>query len=625
VNETPGPNGGKRIVRFGVFEVDVAGGALFRQGLKVKLQEQPFQVLVALIERPRDIVTREELCARLWPDSQVDFDRGLNKAINRLRDTLGDNADSPRFIETVPQRGYRFLMPVEDSDALVAPTPPQPDIAVPPRGGSRRRLLAMAGGLAGVSVGAFLYRRLEPPRPPRIESLAVLPLKNHSGDAAQEYFSDGMTEELIGEIGRTVSESVRVISRTSVMLYKRSVQKSLREIAGELHADVILEGSVTQLGRKVRINVGLVRTHDDRLLWSGVYESELADIRAVQSDVARNVAREIRSNPASTPKQGTPARRVNPEAYTAFLKGNYLLHQGIRGILSSIDSFTESTRLDPLHAAAHAGLAEALVYSGIYGLRSSEEAFPQARAAAMSALTIDEASAPAHNALADVKKGYEWDLAGAEGEYRKALRLDPNHLLTYLWYGDCLSRMNRHEEALAQTSRILALDPVSPISYTGSSMLYCRARRYDDAIRLSHQAVELAPWFVNARWWQGLAYAGKHDFSKSIECFTKAVEMDPGPVFRALLGHVRGLAGDKTAALRLVEELTLMAKQRFVSPMDFAIVHAGLGDPNSTFHWLEQAYRTRAARIHEVSWMYFDRFRADARYSDLVRRVGLPA
>ncbi len=238
-----------------------------------------------------------------------------------------------------------------------------------------------------------------------------------------------MTDELINEIGRTVS--VRVTSRTSVMRYKGAGRKSLREIAGELNAGVILEGAVAQGGNKVRINVRLIRASDDRLLWSEKYERDLSEILALQSEVARAVAREIRTN--LTPGKSdspAPARAVNPEAYNAFLKGNYLLHQGFAGVAKSVDFFTEATRLDPGHAGSYAGLAEALVYCAIFGLRSSESTFPQARAAALEALKIDPSSAPAHNALADVKKGYDWDLAAAEAEYTLALRLDPNHFLT---------------------------------------------------------------------------------------------------------------------------------------------------------------------------------------------------
>jgi tetratricopeptide (TPR) repeat protein len=243
--------------------------------------------------------------------------------------------------------------------------------------------------------------------------------------------------------------------------------------------------------------------------------------------------------------------------------------------------------------------------------------------AALRALELEDSSASAHNALADIKKGYDWDFAGAVMEYQRALQLNPSHLLTRLWYAECLSRMGRYDEALFESGRAIALDPVSPLSISSRGMLLFRARRYDEAIRASEQALELDPQFINARWRQGLSYAGKRDFSKAIASLTKAVSMNDGPLFRALLGHVYGQAGEKAKALGVSRELTTMSTQRYVSPMDFAVVFAGLGDVDSTFRWLENAYETRASRVHELSWMYFDSVRSDPRYSDLIRRLGL--
>jgi TolB-like protein/DNA-binding winged helix-turn-helix (wHTH) protein/Flp pilus assembly protein TadD len=607
-------------VRFGVFEADLAAGELFRKGLKIRLQEQPFQVLAALLERPGQVVTREELQRRLWPDAVVDFDRGLNKAINRLREALGDDADNPRFIETLPQRGYRFLGPVETAPTEPTLSPPvDPGRAV--RLIPRRGLLGIAGGLAAVPFIVLGYRRLNTSGG-RIESIAVLPLENLSGDPEQEYFSDGVTDELITAIAGI--SSLRVISRTSVMRYKGGDRKSLPEIARELNVDAIVEGSVAHSGRTVRINVRLVRAGDDRHLWSGRYERDLAEILAVQSEVARSVATEIRINvtPQEQRRFGS-GRIVSPEAYEAFLRGNYFLHRGIPGTSTSINYFNEAIRRDPLYGEAHAGLAQALIWACIFGIRPSADGFPEARTAALRALELDELNAPAHNALADVKKGYDWDLAAAEVEYQRALELSPSHLLTRLWYAECLSRMGRHDEALEQSDRALALDPVSPISYNSRSMLQFRARRYDEAIRTSLQALELDPYFLNALWWQGMSYAGIGDFSNSIASLSQGVAMSDGPVFRGLLGHVYGLAGEVAKARQLLDELTTLSQRRYVSPVDFAVVHAGLGDADSTFDWLERAYETRATRIHELQWMYFDGFRSDPRHSDLMRRVGL--
>jgi tetratricopeptide (TPR) repeat protein len=239
-------------------------------------------------------------------------------------------------------------------------------------------------------------------------------------------------------------------------------------------------------------------------------------------------------------------------------------------------------------------------------------------------LEIDEWNAPAHNALADIKKGYDWDLVGAEAEYQSALQLSPSHLLTHLWYAECLSRMERHEEALRESAHALSLDPASSGSRVNRAMLLFRARHYEAAIDESQRVLDLDPSQVNAYWWRGLSFAGKGEISNSIDCFARGAEMTDAPLFRALLGHVYGLGGDSGKACRILEDLATESTRRFVSPMDFAIVYAGLGNANSAFHWLEAAYQVRAARIHELSWSYFDRFRTDARYSDLQRRIGLP-
>jgi len=380
-----------------------------------------------------------------------------------------------------------------------------------------------------------------------------------------------------------------------------------------------------QSGQRVRITAQLIRASDDRHILSEHYERDLTDILALQGEVARAIAGKIRIE--LTPGEQTSltrTHRVNPEAYEAYLRGNFFLHSGVRGIAKSIEFFAQAIKLDASQAEAHAGLAEALCYAGIFGLRPSGDTYPEAQVSARRALQLDESNAAAHNALADVKKGYDWDLAGAEAEYKRALQLNPSHLLTRLWYAECLTRMGRYDESIAESGRALALDPVSPGSYGNRAMLFFRARRYDEAIRAGQQALDLDPSFVNALWWQGLSYAGNRDFPKSIACLTKAIGMNDGPLFRGLLGHVYGRAGDRAKALSILEELTAMARQRYVSPVDFAVVYAGLGDADSTFLWLEKAYRTRATRIGELPSMYFDSVHSDPRYADLMRRIGLP-
>lgn len=612
------------LIRFGIFEVDLTSGELRKRGVRIKLQEQPFQVLVTLVQHPREVVTREELQKRLWPpDVVVDFDSGLNKAVNRLREALGDDAENPRFIETLPQRGYRFLADVEASSVEPPPEPAAREHhPVPNRSPiARRGLLGLAVGAVAIPFVYVGYRSLFS-RSHRIEAVAVLPLENLSGDIEQEYFSDGMTDELIGEIARI--RSLRVISRTSIMRYKGRLRKSLPEIARELNVGAILEGTVVKSGSRVRITAQLIQALDERHLWSEQYERDVSDVLAVQNDVARAVAEQIRMALAPRDTSSARVRRLNPASYDAFLRGNFFLWQGIRGVGKSIDFFNRAIELDSSQPEAHAGLAEAYCYAGIFGFMFSADAYTAARVSAEKALQLDDSNAGAHNALADVKKGYDWDFAAAEVEYKRALQLNPNHLLTHLWYAECLTRMGRYNDAIAESDIALALDPVSPNSLGNRAMLFFRARRYDEAIRASQQALDLNPSFVNALWWQGYAYAGKGDLPKSIECLTKAITMNDAPLFRALLGHIYARAGEKGKALAILSELTTFSQTRFVSPVDFALVYAGLGDADATFDWLEKAYQSRASRVHELAAPPFDRFRADPRYPDLRRRVGLP-
>lgn len=611
-------------IRFGNFEVHLLCGELRKRGVRIKLQEQPFQVLAALLERPREVLTREELRKRLWPsDVVVDFDSGMNKAINRLREALGDDAENPRFIETLPQRGYRFLADVEFAPVeppLPSPTEAPPSIAASPM--QRRWLLASAGALVAAPLVTLGYRRWLAPAG-RIESVAVLPIENLSANREQEYFSDGMTDELIGEIARI--GSLRVISRTSVMQYKGRPRKSLPAIARELNVDAIVEGTVTYSGQRVRVTAQLIRARDDRHLWSEKYERSITDILALQSEVAREIASQIQIK--LTPQEHTyltRSRPVNPEAYEAFLKGKFFMDKGIRGISKSLEFFKRAIELDPLQAESYASLAVTLCFAGIYGFRPSAETYPEARSAALKALELDESSAAAHTALAEVKAGYDWDLAGAEAEYKRALQLNPSYLRTCVQYAECLTRMGRYDDAIKESQRGLALDPVSPAAQAAHGMILFRCRRYNEAIRFSQQALDLDPSLVNALWWEGLSYAGTRDFPDAIACLIKAIAMNDGPLFQALLGHVYGRSGERAKALGMLNELTSMAKVRFVSPMHFAILYAGLGEADLTFQWLETAYQKREARIHEIRSMEFDSVRSDPRYADLTKRVGLP-
>jgi TolB-like protein/Flp pilus assembly protein TadD len=485
---------------------------------------------------------------------------------------------------------------------------------------NRRYLLAAAGSALAIPIAGLAVYRRRIAGPEKLQSIAVLPLENLSGDPAQEFFSDGMTDELISELAHI--SSLHVISRTSVMRYKGGARKGLPEIARELKVDAIIEGTVTRAGVKVRITAQLIRARDDRHLWSQRYERDLTDVMALQGEVARAIALEMRAS--LRPEENyrlTQPRRVNPESYQAFLQGNYFLHQNIRGIPKSIEWFRRAIELDPANADAHAGLAHALVYAAIYEFRPPAQAYTEARAAAERALQFDRSYAGAHNFLSEVKKSLDWDLSGAEEEHRRALELNPNHLLTRLWLADTFSRLERHDEAFAESARALGLDPVSALSHNNRSMLLYRARRYDEALEEARIALELDPGHVNALWWQGLAYAGKRDFQRSVSTLQKGFELSKAPMFLASIGYAQALAADRDKAKKAIREL--LAEKRYVSAVNIATVYAGLGDAGATFEWLEKAYEARDGRVQQLVWPIFDPFRQDPRYSELKHRIGL--
>ncbi len=579
-------------IHFGIFEVDLRSGELFRQGAKVKLQNQPFQLLAVLLDRPGEVVSREELRKRLWPrDTFVDFDHGLNKAINGLRTALRDQPKKPRFIETLPQRGYRFIAPVEP---------------------------------AGVnsSNAATLHDGIPTQQASGISSLAVLPLENHSGDPAQEYFCDGMTEELISAIATTTS--LRVISRTSVMRYK-GARKSLPAIARELHVDAVVEGSVMRSEQKVRITAQLIHALDDRHLWSGRYERELREVLPLQAEIAASIGSQIHKLVDPKPQSSAGPRHVHPQAYEACLKGNFFRDKMTPADLEkSTEFFNQAIDLDPAYARAYADVSQSYFYLGLFGVTPCDEAFPKAKANAVRALELDETTAAAHNALAAIHILFDWDWTAAETECRRALELRPGDSATRAHLADYMSIRGQHDEAIREYKRALEVDPISRVRLGHFGLILYRARRYDESITQCLAALEIDPAYPNALWFLALALEQKGQLEDAITKLEKAVDLSGGPHYRALLGRAYGLAGEKAKALHILEELRALSERRCVSPFDVAVVYIGLGDLTQAFQWLEDAYRQRVFRIIELTLPMFDSLRSDWRWQDLVRRIGLP-
>ncbi|HEY7286776.1 MAG TPA: FlgO family outer membrane protein [Vicinamibacterales bacterium] len=488
------------VYRFGAFTVDARTGELSNDGRRTPLRDQPLQLLLALLERPGDLVTREELTRRLWPAGTfVDFDRGLNKAVNHLRDALGDSADHPQFIETLPRKGYRFIAPVtfvtsDDGDAAR-------DRA--PLGTPRRRLwlvaatlLAAIGIAAAADVGGIRHWiGGRSSAAPRIASLAVIPLENLSGDPEQEYFADGVTDALITDLAKM--GSLRITSRTSVMRYK-ATKRTIKDIGRELDVDAVVEGTVTRSGNRVRITAQLIQVSTDMHLWAEVYERDVSEVLELQRAVATEIARRINIvvRPLDRP------RIVQPEAYGLYLKGRYAFYQYTsQGWQQAIEHFNRAIERDPAFAPAYSGLADTYVVAGAYDAIPADEALTRGKAAAAKALALDEGLASAHYVLATAHTWYDWDWQAAEREFRRALELNPNDALGRNWHGGYLSLRRRHEDAIAEHERALDLDPLSLIVNTNLARALYWARRYDDASAQARRTLGLDPRFGLALFW----------------------------------------------------------------------------------------------------------------------------
>jgi TolB-like protein/Flp pilus assembly protein TadD len=572
-----------RCARFGTFEVDLRTGEVRKAGLKIRLQAQPFQVLARLLEHPGEMVTREELRKKLWStDTFVDFDHGVNTAINKIRQALGDSAENPRFVETVARHGYRFIAPVE-------------------------------------AVGAI------PESPLRIQSIAVLPLENLSGSPEQEYFADGMTEALITDLGKI--SALRVISRTSVMRYK-GTKKPLPEIARELNVDGIIEGSVVRSGDRIRITANLLHAATDRHLWAESYERGLSEILALQSEVAQAIANAIKIK--LTPQEQTRlarARSVNPEAHEAYLKGRYYWSMRTQGGLKeSLEYFQEAIEKDPGYALAYAGLADSYLVLAVYAVMAPREGIPRAKAAGFKALEMDETLAEAHTSLGVARWSYDWDWVGAEQEFKRAIELNPGYAIARHWYAAYLSRMGRHNEAIAEIRRAQELDPLSLAVNASGAVVFICARRYDEAVAECRRTLELNAGYYPAHVFLGVAYEQQKLYDEAISEYQKAVALDEGnPVCSGFLARGYAAVGRRTEALKILSNLRELSKRRYVSSYVIAQAYAAIGDFDQACVWLEKAYEERTFELSNLKVdPRFDCLRSDPRFQDLLRRMNFP-
>ena len=634
------------VVRFGTYEVSLRSGEVRKAGLRIRVQQQPMKLLEILLEHPGEVVSREELRNRVWPNESFgDFDQALNIAIGKLRSALGDSAENPRFIETIPKRGYRFIADVSVLDtnarlirqeSVAADTPATQSgrtvqgagLAVAPK----RRLWPTRGvivagaliiivSLAILSVWLFRSPGLSPSG---IRSLAVLPLENLSGDASQNYFADGMTDELITDLAQI--SALRVISRTSVMAYK-GARKPLPQIARELNVDAVVEGTVLRAGNQVRITAQLIDASTDKHLWSQSYEGELRDTLALQNRVASAIADQIRIS--LTPQERVALKTVkvvNPQAYESYLKGRYFWNKRTAdGLKVALAYFKQAIEEDPSYDQAYSGLADtyALLGDWQYAVMTPKEAFPKAKAAAIKALELDSTLGEAHNSLAFVLDGFDWDLDAGGKEFQRAIALNPGYATAHHWYAWHLSLLGRFDDAIVEMRKAENLDPLSLIINADLAELLGLAHSYDESIRQSRKTIEMDPNFALAHNQLAQAYLQKHMNDEAVAELQKAVALSGNsPTSIANLARAYVASGKRSEAVKLLDHLKKRSKPGYSNASEIAVIYASLGDADQAMNWLEKGYNERF-NPGVLLRPGFNPLRSDPRFQNLVHRIGL--
>lgn len=619
-------------LRFGVFELDLRAGELRKAGRRIRLSGQPLKILEALLRRPGEIVTRDDLQRELWPDQTfVDFERNLNSAVKRLRAALGDSADTPRFVETLPRRGYRFLVPVEidltGPSVVHSPPQPAPDPVPVPARTSRGRLRAVSLSIAAAAIvgGLGIWRSFAARQPSfepgQVRSIAVLPFQNLSTDPDQLHFADGMTDALITHLAQI--QSLKVISRTSVMSY-RNVQRPIPKIGEELQVDAIVEGSVLRAGDQVRITAQLIHAPTDRHLWAATYDGGLADILALQSRVARAIADEVNVS-LSPPEKAllTKVPSVDPAVHELYLRGRHLLVRRTEPeSRRALQYFEQAVKQDPQYALAYVGIAQvwdALASWPAYV--APREGYPRAKAAALRALSIDQNLAEAQTALASVHELYDWDLAAAERLYARAIAINPNYALAHHLYGQLLARTGRAQAGVEEGRRARALDPLSPEMNIGLAQRLDSAGQPKEALAQMLIALELDRNYFDVYVHLADLYQRHGLAAEAIAAAERGVELS-----QRSSHAVHGLAviyarqKDYAKVRPLIADLEARPVRR--NAYDIAMLHLEMGNATSALHWLERACADRTPAMGFLSVAQrgrrFDIVRNEPRFREIL-------
>ncbi len=602
------------------------------------------ELLLLLVERRGELVTRDEIGERIWgKDVFVDQDNNINAAIRKLRQVLDDDPEQPKFIQTVTGRGYRFTAPVPEApgitpneeamagqparsavfvDRQVIPTPiPQ----VPPR---HLRLVLPALALVLLVAAGVYFQWFRPRNHPQAAGrlmLAVLPFQNLTGDAGQDYFSDGLTEEMIAQLGNLDPQRLGVIARTSVMSYKGTAQK-LDQIGSELGVQYVLEGSVRRSSDKIRITAQLIQVKDQSHVWARQYDRKVNDLLALQGEIAQEVAQEIPLGLVDAkPTAAAHRPALHPqqyEAYDLYLKGRYFWNKRTpRGLQQAIECFQQAVAKDPNYARAYSGLADSYALLGGYTLASQRESMPKARAAALKALELDEGLAEAHTSLALITENYDWDWKTTEKEFRRAIELNPNYATAHHWYAEFLAWQGRFDEALAESERARQLDPLSLIIASDNAAILYYSRQYDLAIAECRAVLEMEPNFPRAHLVIP-AYVEKAQFAEALADVDKWD--DAGPWMWAWRAYVYGREGKRPQARHALEQLLKLNRREKIGPDPILWAYVGMGDRDAAFVWFEKAYANHSNTLTGLKVdPAFDPLRGDPRFQDLMRRVGL--
>ena len=650
------------IFRFGPYESRPRTRELYKHGSKVKVRPQPLQLLNLLLSRAGDVLTREELRQQLWSsETFVDFEHSLNTSVKEMRAVLNDSANEPQYIQTLPRLGYRFIAPVEiverendrppsrqqvDTSSFsqagsapvvrefgVAEFPPanSPDVPLV-RVPSWRwwALPGLAAMLVVIAVGLLQWSRPRT-RPELVNGsimLAVLPFENLTGDAGQEYFSDGLTEEMIAQLGRIDPQHMGVIARTSVMHYKNSPEQ-LDQIGRELGVQYVLEGSVRRDSDKVRITAQLIRTKDQTHVWTHQYDREVNSLLSLQGEIAQEISDAIQvtlgeRKPGEVSPPPIPHAPKSYAAYDLYLQGRYFWNKRTtQGLQQAVECFEQAIAKDPDYARAYAGLADSLALMSSYDVASPSVLIPKARAAALKALELDDKLAEAHASLALIAQNYDWDWQSAEKEYRRAIELDPNYATGHHWYAEHLAFRGRFDEAFAEIERARQLDPLSLIIQVDNGAILFFSRQYDRAIEQFQAVLKVEPTFPRARM-MDYAYAQQGRYAEALADIEIWRRVDNTYWILIEEGYVYGRAGQPAEARRALEKLKLMNRGGKIDPFGLVPVYVGLGDKDQAFAWIEKSIANHspgpiALKVDPI----YEPLRSDPRFQSVLQRLGL--